>query len=167
MDGGANEPARPAGPSFGRQPMRLAVQRPRNDAPVNHPAVYHQPGERGVEGVLGGAAQPAAARSVVHNRPAVAGDSHARPRNGSVEQQLNGKRGGPGFGGLSAGAAVNTGGSRCRFAPSVAAPQPDDGASTASVIVLQRWPSAVEGDHHVRAAVTPGGNVRGILSEQL
>eukprot|EP00969_Alexandrium_andersonii_P141554 6259570-Alexandrium_andersonii.AAC.1 len=62
--------------------MCLAVQRPRNDAPVNHPAVHHQSGEPGIEGmVLAGAAQPTASRSVVHDRPATAGDGHARPGN--------------------------------------------------------------------------------------
>eukprot|EP00969_Alexandrium_andersonii_P219777 9706533-Alexandrium_andersonii.AAC.1 len=62
--------------------------------------------------VLGSAAQPTTARSVVHDRPAIAGDGHARPGNCSVQQQLDGQRCGPRLGGQRAGAAVDASGSR-------------------------------------------------------
>eukprot|EP00969_Alexandrium_andersonii_P245665 10856838-Alexandrium_andersonii.AAC.1 len=51
--------------------------------------------------------------------------------------------------------------------PTVTTARPDGRASAARVVILQRGPRAVKGDHDVRAAVTASGDMRGVLSEQL
>eukprot|EP00969_Alexandrium_andersonii_P324423 14335037-Alexandrium_andersonii.AAC.1 len=63
MEGRADEPARPTSPFVSSERMRLPIQRPRNGAPIDDPAVSNQARQRAVQEVARlGPPQPAAAR---------------------------------------------------------------------------------------------------------